>query len=446
MSTPEPAVIPRAGAEGDLLTLAGVAVLVGVAAGLVGTGFILSLQYVGRGFGAMIAWAQGQSIAGCVIIAAVCAVAALLAARWVRLYSSYASGSGIPQVECVLSGELPPGPVGIIPVKFIGGTLAIGAGLALGREGPCVQMGARAALQIGRIFHRSWPDCVVLMAAGAGAGLATAFNAPIAGAVFVLEELVRRFDTRTTIATFAASAGAIAVSRWLLGQGPVFHVSAAPYPGFGAVEIYFILGIALGLLGVLYNRVLLGMLAGADRLKGWPAGVFAAMVGALIGVIAWLHPSLVGGGDGITQNILTGASTISVVGMVFLLRFALGPLSYAVRTPGGLFAPMLVLGAQSGWLFASLLDRIFPALALDPKTAAVVGMAAFFTAVVRAPLTGIVLIIEMTNGFTLLLPMLAACFTAMLLPTLLGNEPIYDSLRQRLLREHAGSKPVQPRS
>jgi chloride channel protein, CIC family len=426
--------------EGTLLELAGVAILAGAGAGLLGSAFILALKVVGRWAGALIAWSQGKSALGCLILAAACALATALAARWVRRYSAFASGSGIPQVEAVLSGELPPAPMGIIPVKFIGGTLAISAGLALGREGPCVQMGARAALEIGRMCRRTWTDCRVLMAAGAGAGLATAFNAPIAGAVFVLEELIRRFDTRTTIATFAASASAIAVSREFLGQGPVFHVEPAPYPGFGSIAIYLSLGILAGALGVLYNRVLLGTLAGVDRLQGGWGALFPAMVGALVGVIAWFHPNLVGGGDEITQSILTGAGTLSIVSIVFLMRFALGSLSYAARTPGGLFAPMLVLGAQSGWLFATVCNLVFPQLAVDPKVLAVVGMAAFFTAVVRAPLTGIILIIEMTNGFTLLLPMLAACFAAMLLPTLIGNEPIYESLRRRLLRQHLNTQ------
>jgi CIC family chloride channel protein len=439
MSSAEAKAAPPEG-EGTLLKLAGVAILAGAGAGLLGSAFILALKIVGRWAGSLIAWSQGKSALGCLILAAACALATALAARWVRRYSTFASGSGIPQVEAVLSGEMRPAPMGIIPVKFIGGTLAISAGLALGREGPCVQMGARAALQIGRIFRRTWADCRVLMAAGAGAGLATAFNAPIAGAVFVLEELMRRFDTRTTIATFAASASAIAVSREFLGQGPVFRFESAPYPGFGSVPIYLCLGILAGALGVLYNRVLLSTLAGVDRLQGWWAALFPAMVGAFVGVITWFHPNLVGGGDGITQSILTGAGTLSIVGIVFLMRFALGSLSYAAGTPGGLFAPMLVLGAQSGWLFATVCDRLFPQLAVDPKVLAVVGMAAFFTAVVRAPLTGIILIIEMTNGFTLLLPMLTACFAAMLLPTLIGNEPIYESLRSRLLRRHPNSQ------
>jgi chloride channel protein, CIC family len=252
--------------------------------------------------------------------------------------------------------------------------------------------------------------------------------------------LMRRFDTRTTIATFAASASAIAVSREFLGQGPVFRFESAPYPGFGSVAIYLCLGILAGAFGVLYNRVLLSTLAGVDRLQGAWAALFPAMVGAFVGVITWFHPNLVGGGDGITQSILTGAGTLSIVGIVFLMRFALGSVSYAAGTPGGLFAPMLVLGAQIGWLFATVCDRLFPQHAMDPKVVAVVGMAAFFTAVVRAPLTGIILIIEMTNGFTLLLPMLAACFTAMLLPTVFDNEPIYESLRKRLLRQHLTSQ------
>jgi CIC family chloride channel protein len=116
---------------------------------------------------------------------------------------------------------------------------------------------------------------------------------------------------------------------------------------------------------------------------------------------------------------------------VFLLRFGLACVSYASRTPGGLFAPMLVLGAQLGLLLGMLCQLTLPDLGLQPVAFAVVGMAAFFTGVVRAPATGIVLVIEMTASFTMLLPMLAACFTAMLVPTLLGDRPIYDSLRER---------------
>jgi CIC family chloride channel protein len=120
--------------------------------------------------------------------------------------------------------------------------------------------------------------------------------------------------------------------------------------------------------------------------------------------------------------------------LAFLLRFALGAVSYAAATPGGLFAPLLVLGAQLGLLYGVLCRLLFPEIALDPTAFAVVGMAAFFTGMVQAPVTGIVLVIEMTASFTMLLPMIAACFAAMLIPNLLRVAPIYDSLRERTAR------------
>jgi CIC family chloride channel protein len=286
----------------------------------------------------------------------------------------------------------------------------------------------------------------VLLASGAGAGLATAFNAPIAGAVFVLEELVRRFDTRTTIATFGASAGAIAVARVLLGHTPDFRVEPLPYPDFGTVPIHVALGIVAGLLGIAYNRTLLGTLAVAERLRRWPVELRAATIGATVGLLAWFAPGLVGGGDAITQSTLAGTDTLVILSLVFMLRFGLGAVSYASQTPGGLFAPMLVLGAQTGRLFGTGCTHWLPALAPDPTGLAVVGMAAFFTAVVRAPLTGIILVTEMTGSFTLLLPMLSGCFAAMLAQTLLRDPPIYDSLRERTLQTQKREEMARPQN
>jgi CIC family chloride channel protein len=133
-----------------------------------------------------------------------------------------------------------------------------------------------------------------------------------------------------------------------------------------------------------------------------------------------------------------------VLSLVFVVRFGLGAVSYAARTPGGLFAPMLVLGAVSGRLFGDLCSAWFPTLVPNPTALAVVGMAAFFTGVVRSPLTGIILVIDMTGSFTLLLPMLGASFAAMLAPTLLGNPPIYDSLRERTLQGRQSGKDGVP--
>ena len=423
------------------LALALVAPFAGAGTGLVVALFRLALAAADRWRGALIARAHQHHQAGLILVVAGCAAAVALAAWLVRRWSPYASGSGIPQVEAALSGELPPAPPRLLPVKFFGGLLAIGAGMALGREGPSVQMGAVVAHLIGRIARRPWPDLRVLLAAGAGAGLAVAFNAPIAGSVFVLEELVRRFEPRIAIAALGASTTAILVSRLFLGDAPDFQVAVSikasiatgplPYAAAAIWPLYVALGLLAGLAAALYSRTVLAALALAERLGRWPVEAQAGAIGAIVGVVAWFAPGLVGGGDQITQRVLSGGAVLAMIPLAFALRFVLGALCYAARTPGGLFAPMLVLGAQLGLVCGALCRLAFPHLGIEPEAFAIVGMAAFFAGVVQAPVTGIVLATEMTGAFTTLLPMLAACFAAMLAANLTRTPPIYDALRRR---------------
>src|SRR3954452_9342061 len=205
----------------------------------------MALEQADRLRDLVIAWAHDQALVGFVLVVTAGAAAAL-AAWLVRRFAPHATGSGIPHVEAVLRQEVPPAPFVLLPVKFVGGLLAIGSGLALGREGPSVQMGASLAHIAATLSQRCWADSRVLMAAGAGAGLATAFNAPIAGAVFVLEELVRRFETRIAIAALGASAIAMGVARLFLGDAPDFHVIPLPYPGPQASVLFFVLGAVAG--------------------------------------------------------------------------------------------------------------------------------------------------------------------------------------------------------
>jgi len=414
-----------------LAALAVISLVTGAASGLIGALFRVLLLRADRLRGDLIAKAHDWPIVGILSVIAAAAAATAVAAWLVRRFAPPATGSGIPNVEAILDQEQQPAPFILLPIKFIGGLLAIGAGLALGREGPTVQMGATVSHLLGKLFRRSPADARVLLAAGAGAGLATAFNAPIAGAIFVLEELVRRFDTRITIATFGASAGAIAISRMVLGDALDFNVGSLPYHGLQAAPAHLALGVVAGLCGVLYNRAILAGLDAADRLRRWPVELRAAIIGAAVGLTAWFAPQWVGGGDPITQHTLTTSPIFNILLLGFVLRFVLGAVSYAALTPGGLFAPMLVLGAQTGVLFAVGWFRLFPTAPSTSTALGVVGMAAVFTAVVRAPLTGIILVVEMTGSFALLLPMLVACFAAMLIPTLLRNPPIYDALRAR---------------
>jgi CIC family chloride channel protein len=407
--------------------------VVGTTAGFLGVGFRLALEHADLLRTALIAKAHNHKLMGPLFVTVFCAGATAVAAWLVRQFAPNAAGSGIPYVETILTDELEHTRSRLIPVKFIGGLLSIGSGLALGREGPSVQMGASCAHLIGKFFKRSWPDCRVLIAAGAGAGLATAFNAPIAGAVFVLEELVQKFEPRIAIAALGTSTSAIVVARLFLGDKPDFTIPVLHYASAETRPLFFVLGIVAGLIGIAYNYTLVRTITFAQELVRWPVELRAGLVGGAVGILAWFAPGLVGGGDPITQRTLLGAGTLTLLPFIFLVRFGLGAVSYAAETPGGLFAPILVLGSQLGLYFGLLCQLAFPSLNIEPVAFAVVGMAAFFTGVVRAPLTGILLVCEMTGSVTMILPMLSACFLAMLVPRLLGNAPIYDSLRELTL-------------
>jgi len=413
--------------------------VVGVAAGFIGVLFHLTLDQAEHLRGALVARAHGDGIFGWLLFIALSTAAISLTVWCVSRLAPQASGSGIPHVEAVLKGLLPPARIILVPIKFLGGTLAIGSGLALGREGPSVQMGASIAYWIGQQCRRSAVDCRVLLAAGAGAGLATAFNAPLAGAIFVLEELVRRFETRTAIAALGASVTAICVARLVLGNRLDFQLADVAALDTAAILLCVLLGALAGIAGVLYNRAIIGSLGLMHRYERYHPALRGAVAGAIIGVLALCFPHLVGGGEALAQGALAlpGALALSMVPVYFLFRFVLGAFSYSVGTPGGLFAPMLALGALLGTMFASACDAVFPGGHLPYPSAAIIGMAAFFTAVVRAPLTGMILVLEMTGVSTLLLPLLGACFAAMVVPTLLGNRPIYDALSHNQKPESA---------
>ncbi len=418
----------------DLLVTSALALAVGALAGVVGALYRLSLEAADRFRGVVVTFAQAEGLLGFTLLVAICAAAAFVAAWMVRRFSPHASGSGIPHVEAVLRGTAAPADFILLPVKFIGGVLAIGSGLALGREGPSVQIGAVIGHLVGRASGRGWEDCRALLAAGAGAGLATAFNAPMAGAVFVLEELVQKFEHRSALTALAASSTAIATAHFILGDALEIRLPPLDYPAPAVGPLFFVLGLVMGLLGIFYNWLLVRTLTFYESFSQTPIEFRAAATGALVGVLAWCAPGLVGGGEVITQAAVSGAQNIFILPFVLLLRFGLGSASYAAGTPGGLFAPMLALGALAGLLFGVVCGLLAPGLGVQPQAFAVVGMTALFTAAVRAPLTGIVLATEMTGSAVLLLPMLAACFTAMLAATVLRCPPIYESLRDRLLR------------
>ena len=413
-----------------LLALAASGLVVGALAGLVGSAFNFALVAAERFRGSLLEWAHhypGMGWLAPVLLAA----GAAFVARWlVRRYAPEASGSGVQRVEAIIRGEAGKLNPAVLPVKFVGGVLALGAGLALGREGPTVQMAAAIGEGWARLFKLRPGDHRALLAAGAGAGLAAAFNAPLAGAIFVFEELLRRFELRVAVATLSACSGGLVIMRMLIGDRLVFAVPPIVVDLFPGYLLFLAFGVVMGAMGVLYSHMVVAGLDVADRTRIRPE-MQAALVGGVVGLLAFVAPDAIGSGESQAQAMLDGGHTFATVAILFAARLVLGPLCYAPGLPGGLFAPLLVIGASAGLLLGMGAETMFPALKTPLAAFAAVGMGALFVAVVGAPVTGIALVVEMTGATTLFVPLLTACAGALAVPALLGCRPIYDTLRDR---------------
>jgi CIC family chloride channel protein len=425
-----------------LILISAASILSGGLIGLVGGAFRYLLIAADRARGALIVWSHAWPHIGWLAPVSLGLVGAGLARFLVVRFAPGAEGSGVQRVEAAFRGEVKIAPHNIVPVKFFGGLLAIGSGLALGREGPTVQMGAALGWLTSRLFLKNDQDMNIVGAAGAGAGLAVAFNAPIGGSIFVFEELAGAFTPWLMVATLSAAAVAVWIMRLMLGNEMDFTVRQISLTHAWAMVPFLALGASLGAAGALFNAATVFLVRFGDHLPSPSSINRAAIVGASVGLAAWFASDLVGGGESLKQAILSDRYAAGSLVIVFLFRFILSPWSYAAGAPGGIFAPLLVLGASSGALFAGLLNHAMPRLGLTPIACAVVGMGALFSASVRAPLTGIVLTIEMTGRGDLTLPLLAASLMAMVVAMLLKSEPIYESLKRRMLESEKTMEPA----
>ena len=407
------------------------AALVGAGAGGVALLFRAALTEAGVLTNGLLAWAHGLAVLGwvfpvlCTLVGA--AVAAWLAGR----YAPEASGSGIPHLEAVLLRFRQLDWKRVLPVKFFGGVLAIGSGLALGREGPTVQMGGAVGDALSRWLKVSPRERLTLISAGGGAGLAAAFNAPLSGLMFVLEEMRRDFHPVVFGATFVASVVADIITRLGSSQFPIFSVPNYPVSPLSALPVFALLGLAAGGLGIVFNRSLLAMVGAFARLPRRFVLPAAALTGGLVGLVAWFFPSLWGSGDHLIDMLLQGNVALALVPSFFVLRLLMTTGSYATGAPGGIFAPLLALGAMIGLAVGQLGHMLAPGVVPIAGVFAVVGMAAYFAAIVRAPLTGIMLILEMTGSYNQMLPLLVSCFCAYALAEWLQDKPIYEALLER---------------
>lgn len=410
------------------------AALVGACAGFVALLFRAALTGADAMRNALITRSQKMPVWGWIFPVMFTMLGAVISVAITHRYAPEAGGSGIPHLEAVLHRLRKLEWKRVLPVKFFGGLLAIGSGLALGREGPTVQMGGAIGDAISHWLKVPPRERLTLISAGAGAGLAAAFNAPLSGLVFVLEEVRRDFQPIVFGAAFVAAAIADIIARIGSGQFPVFAVPNYAIPPLTSLPVFALLGIAAGLLGVLYNRNLLNVIKVYARIPARFVLPVAALTGGVIGLVGWFSPLLIGSGHTLAESALKGDLLLSAIPLFFLIRFFLNAISYGSGAPGGIFAPLLGMGALIGLGIGQTAHIVAPEVVPIPAVFAVVGMAAYFTAIVRAPLTGIMLIVEMTGNYSQMLPLLISCFCAYAVAEFLKDLPIYEALLERDLK------------
>lgn len=427
----------------------GRAAVIGLCAGLIAVAFRRALTVTESGRFALLDALHLHPTWGWAVLPAIAGLIGCCVGFVTQRVAPEAAGSGIPHLKGVLLHVRRLHWQRLIPVKFFGGVAGIGAGLSLGREGPTVQLGAAVAQALAKPLRALPSDMPQLLSAGAGAGLAAAFNAPLAGLLFVIEELHRELSSRTAAGALVAAVCATVVTQWLAGDTPSFEVHGLASMPLSALPLSLVVGVFGGVLGVAFNRSLLAGQAAALRQKKVPVWVLPGIAGVIAGLAAWWVPDAVGGGQAVAEHVLGGTMlmTLGVLGLLIVVKFALTVLSYSSGTPGGIFAPMLLIGSLMGAAFGKSVAMAWPSMSSQEQVLAVLGMTAIFVGSVRAPLTGIVLISEMTQGYQLLFPVCITALGAFLAAEALHDVPIYDALLEADLRRSGhGPAQVEPRS
>ncbi len=412
------------------------AVIVGALTGLIGAVFQIALAKVAllrEMLLSNVSDTPGLPLLTSVVLSA---IAVLLALLLIRRIAPETAGSGVQEIEGALDEVRPLRWKRVLPVKFLAGLLSLGSGLVMGREGPTIQMGGNIGKMIADFFKAAKDDTHALIAAGAGGGLSAAFNAPLAGILFVFEEMRPEFKYNflSVQAVIIGCAVADIALRSLMGQSPDISMLMLEVPPLASLWLFLIFGSVFGIFGVIFNKVLIRTLDFFTHLKGWSFKLLGVFVGAFIGALAWLYPDTIGGGYDVIPRALSGSIPVMILLVIFAARFGTTMISYGSGATGGIFAPMLALGTLFGMWFGHFAHFWLPDLIVRPELFAIAGMAALFCATVRAPLTGITLTIEMTGNYNMILPLILTCLTATLVAEGLGGKPIYTVLLKRTLR------------
>lgn len=343
------------------------------------------------------------------------------------------TGSGIPQIKGILLGKMYMRWHTVVLSKIVGGVLAIGAGLSLGREGPSVQIGAAVGQGISRNARRTRFEERILLTAGAGAGLAAAFNAPLAGVVFGLEELQKSFSPVLLLASITAAVTATTVAGMIFGFSPIFAVGQLEPLPLAAYGSLMLLGIFVGLLGRMFNPSLMLSMNCFEKLdKYGPGKILLPLL--MAAVLGFVLPEILGGGSHLVDALVQGGYPLGFLCLLLFGKFAFTMLSFGTGVPGGIFMPMLVIGAAAGAACGQCLVSlgIMEPQYLVHLTA--FGMAAYFAAVVKSPVTGSILIMEMTGSFQHMLALIIVSMAAYIVADMTGGKPVYEELLDRSLR------------
>lgn len=405
----------------------GFAAVVGIFSGLVAVIFRLLVTYTEE---------SGRELAGKLaafgpLLIIVGAALGGLAGYITQRFAPEAGGSGIPHVKAVLAGLRPFKPARVLIVKMFAGLIALGSGMSLGREGPSIHMGAASGALLGRWIRVPRRSQRALIAAGAGGGLAAAFNAPLAGFLFVMEELRREMSPVTYGTALIASVCSVAVARFLLGQDSAFALKDLPTVPLRTLPIVAIAGVFAAVIGLVFNQTLLRALEYRDRLN-WPRWILGAFVGAAMAFLLQSWPDVTGGGNAWLARTMANPSQLGLLlAGLLAAKLIFTVLCYITGVPGGIFAPLLTLGAMAGLAGFELGHTFLPSFTPSAPLMITIGMASVLASSVRAPLTSVVLIVEMTGQYHLLYALLLASFIAYALAEFTHRHPIYEALMER---------------
>ena len=337
-------------------------------------------------------------------------------------------GSGVPQTEAAyqLSGGVIPGrvPLG----KFITGVLCIGSGHSMGREGPSVQIGAGLASVIGRWLHLPPSRVRDLVPVGAAGALAAAFNTPVAAVLFALEEIIGDLNAPLLGSAVVASVAAVIVERSILGNEPLFHVPTYRLVHPAELVAYAALGVLGGIVSILFSKALLALRGLFSRLPPRTKIFQPAMGGLVIGAILVYSPAIMGVGYEYVDQALNGGMLLKTMVILCCLKLAATIVSYASGNAGGIFAPSLYIGAMAGGAVGMLVHRIAPFPTGDPGAYALVGMGTLFAGIIRAPMTSVFMIFEITQDYQILVPLMVANMLSFVISRRYQPVPVYHAL------------------